>query len=275
VTGRALLEARSPAAFHERPAGGFVAGASWFYFAFDETLFGYAIWGRPEAEDIAKLVRVLVSELDRPPHAALVDFAHLESVAPAAFDALAAYATTHEQTLGRIVTQTAIVRPGTPVNAAIVTGFFDVSSRPFPVAFFEGVEPALVHLGRADAKELAEALREVRARVSDEPEVLRELRAHLGATVRKPSLDDAARALGLSARTLQRRLADVSTSFEAEVQHVRIVLAQRMLGDTDVPVTTIALDLGFQTAQHFSTLFRSRTGETPSAYRARSRGLAR
>lgn len=269
-----MLEAREPAAFRERPAGGFVAGARWFYFAFDDTLFGYAIWGRPEAADIAKLVQLLERELDRPPHAAFVDLEHLESVAPAAFDALAAYALEYEVALGRIVTQTAIVRPRTRVNAAIVTGFFDVSSRPFPVAFFESTEAALAHLGHPNAKVLAAALGDVRARVSDEPEVLRELRAHLRANVVRPSLDEAARALGVSARTLQRRLAELRTSFEVQVQDVRIVMAQRILEETDVAVTTIALDLGFQTAQHFSTLFRSRTGETPSAYRAAARRSA-
>ena len=37
----------------------------------------------------------------------------------------------------------------------------------------------------------------------------------------------------------------------------------------DVPVTTVALDLGDSTASAFISLFRRTFGETPSAYRQR------
>ena len=85
------------------------------------------------------------------------------------------------------------------------------------------------------------------------------------------SLSEAARELGLSVRTLQRRLADQRTSFEAQLQDVRLSLAERLLTESDTPVTTLALELGFGTSQHFSTLFRTRTGETPSSFRGRRR----
>jgi AraC-like DNA-binding protein len=267
-----MLEAREPKAFARRPEGGFVAGTSWFYFA-AEGLYGYAIWGRPEPADIRKLVHLLVRELERPPHEALVDLEHLEVVNPESFEAIARYTVEHAEGLARVVERTAIVVPRARVNAAIVAGFFDVSSRPFPVTFCASVREALGHLGRGPG--LSDALAAVRAQLSGEPDVLRELRAHLAANVASPSLDDAARAIGLSMRTLQRRLADAGTSFETQVQHVRVATARRMLEETDVPVTTIALEVGFQTAQHFSTSFKQRTGETPTSYRARARRMAR
>lgn len=270
-----MLEAREAKAFATRPEGGFVAGTSWFYFCASE-MYGYAIWGRPERADIEKLVHLLVRELERPPHDALVDLEHLELVNPDAFEAIARYTVEHADALARVVERTAIVVPRARVNAAIVAGFFDVASRPFPVSFFTSKKEAIASLGRTkEADRLAAELGAIRERLSDEPEVVRALRAFLAGHIASPSRDDAARACGLSVRTLQRRLADAGTTFEAQVQEVRIAVAQRMLEESDAPVTTIALDVGFQTAQHFATSFKQRTGETPSDYRAKRRPVAR
>jgi AraC-like DNA-binding protein len=267
-----MFDVRDAASFQARPDGGFVAGESWFYFAVDPTLSGGVLWGKPGLGDIEGLVRLLVRELARPRHSAIVDFEHLEGVDPHGFDALARYTRDHHAALTRRFEHVAFVMPRDGVNAAIVAGFFDVVSRPVPVSFWPSAEAALAHLGRNDAEALAEALRAVRARISSEPELLRQLRAHLSARPTEASLPIAARALGVSERTLQRRLAELATSFEAVVQDVRLAVAEGLLSETDVPVTTIALDLGFRTAQHFSTLFRKRTGFTPSAFRAHRRG---
>ncbi len=266
-----MFEARDPEDFHARPAGGFVGGDHWFYFAVDAKLYGYVVWGKPAAADIEALVRLLVRELARPPHRALVDFEHLDGVDPAAFEALARYTVEHQDALAKGVEHAVIVRPRDLVHAAVVAGFFDVSSRPFPVSLWSSAEEALRHFGCRDAPAIAEALAAVRARISSEPEILRELRVHLTGRPTEASLTTAARALGLSERTLQRRLAEQETSFEALVRDVRLERAEVRLAETDDPVTTIAIDLGFRTAQHFSTVFRQRTGETPSAYRARRR----
>ena len=266
-----ILEAKDEAAFAASPSGSYVAGASWAYFAIDEGLLGYAIWGAPSPEDIERLVRVLVAELARPLHDALVDFEHLDVVDPAAFELLATYARTYEKELARIVRRTAIVRPSRTVNAAIVSGFFDVASRPFPVTFASTVAGALEDLERSDARSIADALTAVRARVSREPELLRRVRALVAAQPAEADASEIARSLGLSARTLQRRLSELGTSFDAELKDVRLAAAEKLLRETDQPVTTIALDLGFKTAQHFATLFRSKTGMTPSELRARRR----
>lgn len=262
-----MLERRSPSTFRRAPQGGFVAGESWIYFAFDLRLFGYAIWGRPAADDVRALVRLLETELERPPHDALVDLSSVEAISNEAFDALAAYTVKHVARLTRIVGRAAVVRPS-GVNGAIVSGFFEVASRPFPVSFWDHIEPALAALGRSDSRACAAAVEAARAEVSAEPALLFSLRSLLAAHVREASLAGAARQLAISQRTLQRRLADHGTSFEKELQRVRLRAAERKLAETNEPITTLALDLGFATAQHFSTLFRKHTGQTPTAFRA-------
>jgi AraC family transcriptional regulator len=51
----------------------------------------------------------------------------------------------------------------------------------------------------------------------------------------------------------------------------RIEQARTLLSNSDRDVTDIALACGFSSAQHFATVFRKRSGETPSGYRLASR----
>ncbi len=52
---------------------------------------------------------------------------------------------------------------------------------------------------------------------------------------------------------------------------VRLELAKQSLSHSDVPITAIAMDLGFSSSQHFSTAFRQRMGLSPSAFRQNTR----
>jgi AraC family transcriptional regulator len=53
------------------------------------------------------------------------------------------------------------------------------------------------------------------------------------------------------------------------VQSVRIDLAKKLLRESDLPLTDIALELGFSSQSHFTTVFRSLTGHTPKTFRER------
>ncbi|MFC5753765.1 helix-turn-helix domain-containing protein [Actinomadura rugatobispora] len=48
---------------------------------------------------------------------------------------------------------------------------------------------------------------------------------------------------------------------------LRIERARLLLGETDLPITMLAADLGYSSSQHFATAFRRETGTTPSRYR--------
>ena len=100
------------------------------------------------------------------------------------------------------------------------------------------------------------------------------LAAQLRAFLRKNprgSLRDAARALGLSSRTLQRKLRDERTSFQREHGAVRVRVAKDLMIHTDYDLKRIAFEVGCALPQQFSTLFHKRVGETPSGWRERAR----
>ncbi len=83
-----------------------------------------------------------------------------------------------------------------------------------------------------------------------------------------PSVEACARDLGVSRRTLARRLAESETSFADILAHVRLRLAAAELRATSRPVGEIGLRMGYATASAFSTAFRKASGMTPKAYRA-------
>lgn len=84
-------------------------------------------------------------------------------------------------------------------------------------------------------------------------------------------LDTLARSAGASARTVSRRfVAETGFTFTAWRQRARLLQSLEPLG-ADVPVTTVALDLGYSTASAFIALFRRTFGETPAAYQRRQR----
>jgi AraC-like DNA-binding protein len=103
------------------------------------------------------------------------------------------------------------------------------------------------------------------------------LRDHLAARLAEATMAGACSALGLSERTLQRRLTEAGTSFRAELTSARLKAAARRLTDTQDPITAIALDAGFSSLQHFSTKFSEVFGRVadPVARARARRGGAR
>ena len=72
-------------------------------------------------------------------------------------------------------------------------------------------------------------------------------------------------------RTFQRRLAECGVNFLDIRNKVRVQIAKCMLVATDIPLTTIGLQLGYSEPSAFSRNFRSQVGETPADYRTRER----
>ncbi|MFT3768249.1 MAG: AraC family transcriptional regulator [Minicystis sp.] len=85
-----------------------------------------------------------------------------------------------------------------------------------------------------------------------------------------PSIERVARKLGLSARSLQRRLEERSTRYQDVVDNVRHQAALRLLDDASLSVAEVAFLLGFSDASGFQRAFRRWTGRAPRRGRAAS-----
>lgn len=85
-----------------------------------------------------------------------------------------------------------------------------------------------------------------------------------------PSLSSLAARVGLTPRTLNRRLRAKfgATAFELLTRE-RIRRARESLLATATPAGALGLSLGFASPSHFASTFKARTGVTPSVFRRR------
>jgi AraC-like DNA-binding protein len=81
-------------------------------------------------------------------------------------------------------------------------------------------------------------------------------------------VEDVARSLGMSERTLTRRLSDEGLNFTEILQQLRRDLAVRYLDDRKLHVSKIAWLLGFRDVSAFTHACKRWTGKTPSQMRA-------
>lgn len=253
------------AEFVAAPVGRCFAGRTWLYFYPHEGLCGFVVWGHPSREDLERLVSVLAVEIGAPPHVSLVDARRLEGADPRGFAVLEQYVRAHHEALGRAVERLALVRPDGLVGA-ITSGFFGVTPPPYPVSVFEDRESAARWLGVRNPDALLASLAREEARAAGSP-LLRDLRALLESRLDRATLASAAKTLGLSERSLQRKLGEHGTTFVAELNQARVRVAKRLLRDSDAKLTQIAHDVGCASLASFSALFRRATGRTPSAWR--------
>lgn len=82
-----------------------------------------------------------------------------------------------------------------------------------------------------------------------------------------PGAPELARSLGLSTRSLARRLADEGTSLSALIDEVRRDVARAQLRQTNRKTIDIAFMLGFSEVSAFHRAFRRWTGTTPAEFR--------
>lgn len=98
------------------------------------------------------------------------------------------------------------------------------------------------------------------------------LSAFLHASIGRPvAVEAAARQLGVSVRTLQRRLSERGTTFHVLADAVLAAHACRVVEAGGVSVNEIARRLGYGSPAAFVRAFRRWTGSTPTAWRDRRR----
>jgi len=85
----------------------------------------------------------------------------------------------------------------------------------------------------------------------------------------KATQEDVAKALGMSPRTLSRRLASEGTTFFKTLEELRQALARNYLRDSGLTLAEIAFLLGYSGLSSFNDAFKRWTGHTPGQYRNR------
>ena len=96
--------------------------------------------------------------------------------------------------------------------------------------------------------------RQVRRRLQDDPRAI-------------PTMKAMAEALGLSLRTLRRRLANDGTDYESLIDEVRSTLAEELLTTTRMPVAGIAERLGYSEPSCFVRAFTRWKSMPPGRFR--------
>ena len=81
------------------------------------------------------------------------------------------------------------------------------------------------------------------------------------------SQEHIARALGMSSRSLSRKLAEEGTSFLKVVEAHRKAMAESLISESGLQLTQIAFLLGYSDLSSFSSAFKRWTGRSPSTLR--------
>jgi AraC-like DNA-binding protein len=128
-------------------------------------------------------------------------------------------------------------------------------------------QPSQVHLGAVILDEIRTLPRELfNLPLPTDPRLVKISRAFLDDLSDSRRLDGWAVWAGVSRRTITRRFPlETGYSFTEWRQRARLMRALEMLA-AEMPVTTIALDLGYETVGAFIALFRRTFSVTPTKY---------
>lgn len=109
-----------------------------------------------------------------------------------------------------------------------------------------------------------------------EDRTLSSIRQVIGDSIREgdPRLDDVARKVTMSTRTLQRRLKEQGVDFKGLVDDTRRRFSLNYLADSVHTPAEIAYLLGYSEVSAFNRAFKRWTGTTPSTYRRRAPSLS-
>ncbi len=147
---------------------------------------------------------------------------------------------------------------GAPANEArFVAAFLDLPIANADVTLFPALTQAVEERLLAHQRSL------------EEPPIVQAVRERIQSQLMRDAarLPEVATALGVTVRTLQRKLAEAEVTFSGLVDVTRRELAQRYLRDRSLSLAEIAFLLGFSEQSSFSHAFRAWFGGTPAAWR--------
>lgn len=135
--------------------------------------------------------------------------------------------------------------------------------------------------GLAEAKAMAVVERHLHDLLFEEPDAEESLREQVTHCIAKRlgrasiELDLVAKELGLSARSLRRKLDEENTSYREILQAERRLKAEKLLATGRFQISELAAGLGYSDVAVFSRAFKTWTGLSPRDYCARQVGSDR
>jgi AraC-like DNA-binding protein len=87
----------------------------------------------------------------------------------------------------------------------------------------------------------------------------------------RPEINEVAKELGMSSRTLQRRITDEGTNYRQLLNDARDELARFYLKEPSLSVSEIAYLLSYEDPSSFFRAFHEREGMTPNEWKAMHR----
>lgn len=262
-------------AFVASPFGNVTVGPSWLLWARSPNDVGSTAWGRPSVEELEQafdLWDALWARL-RAPVSVVTDISTLEAVPERTFAALARFVAPRLRAMASLSTRQLVwvgSDVGDPVRALGV-GFLASLGARHDHRVTHDRNVVLEWLAHADAEKRLAEIASLRDDVRGVTPLLRTLRDAIEARLHAPAADAVARAVGMSERTLQRRLAAIGTTFRDEVNQARCVAAARLLMDGERKIVAVAEAVGIASASHFASLFKQQFGMSPHDYRTAHR----
>ncbi|NOU32832.1 MAG: helix-turn-helix transcriptional regulator [Polyangiaceae bacterium] len=213
-------------------------------------------------------------------HGVLVDARGLDAISLEQVASLIGAIATREGALRLVVRAVAVLLPSDTTRWAL--GQVEHEGIALPLRFFADEAEAHAWLG-ADVPGLAAPSTPPPALDGELPSEAAEadaqawpiapLRKYLAQKLPDASLDDAARALSSSRRTVQRYLTLRQTTFRELLVEARLERAQELLALSDMSVSAVSAAVGLRKTDHMRKLFREGLAMTPAEWRLASRPM--
>ncbi|MFK7987320.1 MAG: helix-turn-helix domain-containing protein [Sandaracinaceae bacterium] len=225
-------------------------------------------WGEPSSDDAQLMLATMRAEHEvvTEPYRVLVDVRSCKAFDFAGTRGLLSGVWAMRETLAQQVEGCVVMIHPRDLVGSLIAGIVERSPKPFPISWAVEEEQAASQLGH-DVGSLLTVCGSLRGRAEQESASEVEVRAWIRAHLATATVDGCAVALGMSTRSLQRRLEELDTSFRHELEVARIGRAQDLLSHPDAKVAAVARTVGYARSQSLSAVFRRHTGLSPSAWR--------
>lgn len=260
--------------FMRNPVGAGVLVESNFVWCASPSLGGSTGWGSPSGTQTERVMRVVAALFDPrigPQVDIVLDGYRLDHVSPAAVMAIFDWTRKNLDALKqRIRRQVGVPPPG--VGGLLLSGMLPMLGNPYGFQIVTTPEAAFrAVLGDGDGDALREEIAAHVHGADRTPPIVVELRALLRANHGNLTLEETARQLGRSPRSLQRELeAAGASSFRDEQARARTAAAAELLAASDDKIAVIAARVGMSVTG-LNRLVRERIGTTVDAWRRKLR----